>query len=358
MQLTGYFAFIGGLLCLEAQIALGYSRLGSLDRILARKVRNTNSKVLVPFELEYYCNSLTWLGERQHELCRVHPDIIPNTEIGAKLALGECQHQFRQQRWNCPVQNATDIFDTRVMAVRSSETAFLHAVMSAGVAYSVTRACGEGELQECGCDNKYRPTGDESKWNWDGCNDDIRYGSYFATDFMDGDGDDGTTLMNNHNNEAGRQVIKNNMFTKCKCHGVSGSCSSKICWRTMPRFRDLGNVLMDKYFQAIRVKYAKKKKRLRHHAKKKGRIPVEELVFLEPSPDWCEPNKKLGSEGTHGRYCNKTSRDSDSCARMCCGRGYQIMERSVTESCNCRFHWCCVVTCETCTRDEELHICN
>jgi hypothetical protein len=39
------------------------------------------------------------------------------------------------------------------------------------------------------------------------------------------------------------------------------------------------------------------------------RIPKRsELVFLQPSPNYCEPDLVQGSLGTQGRYCNRTSR--------------------------------------------------
>lgn len=38
------------------------------------------------------------------------------------------------------------------------------------------------------------------------------------------------------------------------------------------------------------------------------RIPKRsELVYLQPSPNYCEPDLAQGSLGTQGRYCNRTS---------------------------------------------------
>lgn len=39
------------------------------------------------------------------------------------------------------------------------------------------------------------------------------------------------------------------------------------------------------------------------------RIPKRsELVFLQPSPNYCELDLTQGSLGTQGRYCNRTSK--------------------------------------------------
>lgn len=47
--------------------------------------------------------------------------------------------------------------------------------------------------------------------------------------------------------------MKNLLRTDCKCHGVSGSCAMKTCWKTLPSFRVIGDVLMKKYHKARSV---------------------------------------------------------------------------------------------------------
>lgn len=48
-----------------------------------------------------------------------------------------------------------------------------------------------------------------------------------------------------------------NMTDDCwsgKCHGVSGSCEFKTCWRGTPSFKEIGHVLKSKFETATEVK--------------------------------------------------------------------------------------------------------
>lgn len=58
------------------------------------------------------------------------------------------------------------------------------------------------------------------------------------------------------------QVVKTLLRTDCKCHGVSGSCAMKTCWKSLPPFRVIGDVLMKKYNRAKHVQVLQTKKGL------------------------------------------------------------------------------------------------
>jgi hypothetical protein len=154
------------------------------------------------------------------------------------------------------------------------------------------------------------------------------------------------------------QTVKQNMKLVCKCHGVSGSCSIKICWRTLPSFTEVGTTLKQRFDGASRVKLSERKNKLRPAEKQQKKPKREDLVYLEESPDYCEFNPELGSLGTRGRQCNKNSYGLDGCSLMCCGRGYYTIVKQVTSDCNCKFLWCCQVVCEKCTQTVEQQFCN
>lgn len=149
------------------------------------------------------------------------------------------------------------------------------------------------------------------------------------------------------------------MKVQCKCHGVSGSCELKTCWRAMPSFREIGNILKDKFDGATEVEQQRRGSRVQllpTHTQFKPHTDGD-LVYLQVSPDFCEADARTGSLGTHGRLCNRTSKAIDGCELLCCGRGFNTQRRVVVERCKCKFHWCCYVKCQNCPREVEEHFC-
>lgn len=80
-------------------------------------------------------------------------------------------------------------------------------------------------------------------------------------------------------------------------------------------------------------------------------------MYLNHSPDYCERDERLGSQGTDGRQCNRTAADESSCDLLCCGRGFNTHQLLRTTRCRCQFRWCCEVQCDVCTERLEQYTC-
>ena len=218
-------------------------------------------------------------------------------------------------------------------------------------------------------------------WKWGGCSDNVRYGMAFAKKFIDAPDrrlakSTGHLkfLMNLHNNNVGRSAVSNNMELRCRCHGISGSCELKTCWRSLPSFSSVGKYLKEKYESAVQINEkwnVKKKPRsnrpehedlIRRGNKKLIKFTLtnvhrDDLVYIKKSPNYCIEDRSNGILGTSGRICSKTSDGPDSCQLLCCGRGYNTYIRKVTSHCRCKFEWCCHVHCEICDTETEVYTC-
>ena len=149
------------------------------------------------------------------------------------------------------------------------------------------------------------------------------------------------------------QAISENMWRKCSCHGVSGSCVTKVCSREIPAFRYIGSVLKDKFDAAVNVelKYISTHQVLMPTDIFSHSQPVTDtqLVYLKKSPLYCN--------SVTGRRCRQKPNETGSCSTMCCGKGHHTKERSLIKNCNCRFIWCCKVICQKCRYKQKIHIC-
>ncbi|KAF6033075.1 hypothetical protein EB796_008656 [Bugula neritina] len=312
--------------------------------------------------IEDLCSRLTGLERRQKKVCRQHISMMSGVMNGANMSIIECQNQFKDRRWNCSMVDEHTIFGD-IVNKGTREAAYIHAITAAGVSFAVTKGCSRGELSGCGCD--VSKVGEMNGFTWAGCSDNALYGTAFSKKFTDArervKNTNGRSLMNLHNNQAGREVVLKNMKTECKCHGVSGSCEVKTCWRSLPSFKQVGQILKQSFDGATEVKSKKKSQvgrmQLIPSSRKLKPFEVDDLVYLKDSPDFCEKNSTLGSLGTHGRECNKTSKNIDGCDLMCCGRGYRTIIEHVTDRCNCKFYWCCFVKCEECIKRVVRNIC-
>ncbi|PVD35422.1 hypothetical protein C0Q70_02384 [Pomacea canaliculata] len=137
---------------------------------------------------------------------------------------------------------------------------------------------------------------------------------------------------------------------RARCARAGGPCPPSAAWATFLKEKFDGATEVKAESRGARTVLVPLNPQFKPHTE-------QDLVYMASSPDFCEADPKLGSLGTHGRVCNKTSKAIDGCDLLCCGRGYLTRKVKVVERCKCKFHWCCVVKCKQCERVLDEHVC-
>ncbi|XP_070156463.1 protein Wnt-11b [Polyergus mexicanus] len=322
------------------------------------------------------------LERKQARACRATPDVMPSLVQAAKDTSIVCQQAFRHRRWNCSsIERAPDY--TPELLTGTREQAFVYAMSAAAAVWRLARGCALGSLAACSCATPPRrepPSPSalmspssfttmsvsfdtlsvRNSFKWGGCGDDVRSASRMAKRFLQGATPLGTGAtakfmhaVNMHNNRAGRRAVEQSLTLECKCHGVSGSCSVRTCWRGLGASGPsaAGSRLLRRYATAAEVR-----------PRSGGRLPPlyhhDNLLYTIKSPDYCLPDKKRGSLGTIGRQCNGSSSGYEGCEYLCCGRGHVTRTENILERCDCKYISCCYVRCKTCRRIIQTYECN
>ena len=178
------------------------------------------------------------LNHRQIRLCQHNRDnkLLSTIAIGVLRALHQCQKLFKDRPWNCTVFDSGPYFGRFVERGKPSylitlvqlascsfglflgtrETAFLNAIISAGIAREVARKCKEQSLEWCTCDfslpsdwrQTYGATLGARATIVPACGDNDNYGIELAKQFTDAglrvNSCTGRAAL--HNNKVGRKV--------------------------------------------------------------------------------------------------------------------------------------------------------
>ncbi|GFG31488.1 hypothetical protein Cfor_02420 [Coptotermes formosanus] len=282
-------------------------------------------------------------ASRQNKrLCRNKSvrDILQKARFHATT---ECQEQFRYDRWNCSAEHKNISFFDGSKVYR--ETALLYAMSAAALTHVIARECAEGSRRLCRCAGHPSPEDTVRNWRWGISDDNYSFGRRFTrrfaqlryrrVDHLHG-------YLVRHNMVVGIQAV-GQMQTVCKCHGVSGSCTTKTCWKRLKPFKETVEILKGSYHKAQLKVY---KNRASRQGSSKGQMSRNTLVYTDSSPDFCPT--------TRGRRCL----DSDNCGVLCCSRGY--ISRSVEETEHCDCHWVSKhykLSCRRCTFMKEIYAC-
>ena len=293
------------------------------------------------------------------------------------------------------------------------EMAFVAAVLSAGVTQTISRNCSAGSLDSCGCerDGPVRPT--TASWKWAGCSDNLVVGTAVGRQFLDRTA--GLPALHNHEagrvavRKAMRRLCKcHGLSGSCAtqtCWRQLGDFREvgaflKRQYRAALRV-DYSNGVLQRLQQQKQQAAAQHRQLQQERGKAGGvvaslannrvsrtsrdrrtsspdesddsataaatstteplpHIKKRTLVFLQQSPDYCRTIPALGHKGVAGRTCMADPNSPDptadirECGRLCraCGLVAKKQVVEVTTSCNCRFEWCCKITCQTCHKKQ------
>uniref|UniRef100_A0AC35TIR4 Protein Wnt n=1 Tax=Rhabditophanes sp. KR3021 TaxID=114890 RepID=A0AC35TIR4_9BILA len=265
---------------------------------------------------------------RQFQMaCRSYPFLAVSAYEGIQEAMNHCRQELRFQTWDCSV-SGTILHEPSILRYGYKESAYLWALSAAGASWGVASACAQGWLDECKCvESNANP--DQQNWEWSGCTYGVQFGIVASRKLLTRTGNIKLPLkrLEKHNLKAGRLAVKKTLISSCKCHGVSGSCQQKTCWKKTADLREITRYLTEKYHKAKRV--------LSEDSKPKS----ADLIYLEPSPDICSSmHNHLQQRRSLPRVCNwrnETHSEGD-CSRLCCGRDFRVSHEVLKYKCDCK----------------------
>ncbi|XP_050730868.1 protein Wnt-8b-like [Eriocheir sinensis] len=286
---------------------------------------------------------------------------------------------MRWHRWTCPKGDFVTLHDGRAA---TRESSFVDAITAAGVTFAITKSCSQGLLEGCSCSEGGSRA--DHDWKWRGCSDDVDFGSRAAEHFLGTleEAQDAQALVSRHNDYIGRMAVEQSARRLCKCHGVSGACTTKTCWRQLQPFTTVAEALERKYRRAVKIKDTNAllehtsitrvqtlRGRALHRDKAQQRGSLAQsrrLVYLNDSPDFCHTNSTVSWPSTVGRRCSRkkgegvTAAERRSCKTLCrdCSLSVNRNVSKVVAPCHCRFQWCCEVKCDNCLKRKVTFSCS
>lgn len=390
---------------------------------------------------EKNCNH-DFLSHQQRTFCQKYPLLFPHIRRAAETTIRHCVNSMSKRRWDCSdlakevlerdvSQENLERVMPSILRRDTAEAAYLESLSSGVLSHYLSLACRRENIPYCGC-GEYNPIGrgkfstsqnfehindphtidQEMLKSIDSCSDNLAFGARFSDTFLNGALDESgndfdsrnklkrTTITLQlgkssrltarqrvlyHNTITGVNVLKRRSAETCKCVGVSGSCTQKVCWQRSPSAKEISSAIMDLYdSNSYRVRYknrrivarsenskritkstglsnSKASNKLSKQARKKIQEEISAktaLIYRVRDIDFCRVDTKKGIYGTQGRQCSiEDDAGEYHCSRLCCSGDWQSLTTESKKDCNCRYVWCCRIECDVCTTIETRHYC-
>lgn len=272
-----------------------------------------------------------------------------------KIALETCQNSFQWEHWNCP---SRDFFFRRTSKSSSldREDSYVNAITTAAALYAITKNCSSGQISGCN-------TCSDSPYSSQ-CSDNPRaaqqllkkhVNTAFADDF------NGKILKHNYN--AVTNLLEKSLVKQCVCvvFGLNDLCAKEICLQVLKPFEDIAADIRQMYEEGLQLSNTPANSRIMWN-----NIPLDALIYIKDSPNYCEPDAVPHWNGMRGRPCStitngesSSEEDRARCRYLCRECGYMVLPQNiVTESrCNCKFTWGFQVKCEMCVTVQRQYYC-
>ncbi|XP_046859711.1 protein Wnt-2b-like isoform X2 [Xenia sp. Carnegie-2017] len=168
------------------------------------------------------CMNQLEFSTKQRRMCLKFPKQFTSVLRGFREALDECRHQFRHNRWNCSsfssMRGSVMLAMTRAFMKRGfKEVAFVHALIAASIARTVSLDCLMGGIPSC---NRRGSKRRRTKAEYSRHNKAISHGIYISEKFLNSHkkSRDTPEMVKRKNYRVGRMVCwKESLLLQIKC---------------------------------------------------------------------------------------------------------------------------------------------
>ena len=229
------------------------------------------------------------LTRPQKRLCQKYPQFQPALKAASLSTVNLCKSTMKGHLWGCQGADKLPAVGPE-LSQATSESAFVHALGAGQLLAALKKICRSGATGNC----------DDAELRM------------FAIQFTDvlamSRRAKGQKTVELHNNDVGRTTADRHSRLICKCHGQSGSCTQKTCWRGSPDPEKVAIELSAKYESAAKVRAQDELPAIFRQY-----VVRDRLLYIKNSINHCAT--------TQGRECNPDLSEKSSCERLCCGRG-------------------------------------